>query len=471
MAAKKTKKKLFTVIFVLLSIFIASCSIAYFTDDVYRSESQFKEYVYTYFTEADSHRVQAITAEEDHIVYDRHLSVAMRYPKTGMQGPDEYIKNIVKTAEEDFYATYADTEHKEKIVRFMKYDAYQTQEDAVCIVLTQEDRFVDGDESYSENKKVYTYGYSTETGTALNGINFFNGGYRAQFSQQVLKYLQENYEDELKEGYEAYVTPSVNNFQLFAVTDAGVKFFFQPGTVMDEREGVVSVEIPYRDIEGVVRQNIDPDAIDPEIPMVALTYDDGPYPLTSNRILDCLEKYGQVATFFELGKNVTAYPEVVARKKELGMQIGSHTWSHPNLKTLKTEEIAAQINSTNQALIDACGQPSEVFRPPYGNSTQEVEQLAGVPVILWSVDTLDWQSRDANSVFNAVKAIHDKGGLNGRVILMHSIYESTAQATEMLVPWLLENDYQLVTVTEMIQYGYGETPQASKLYGYGYFYK
>lgn len=471
MNTMKKEKKILVVLIVLLSVFIAACSISYFTDDVYRSESQFKDYVYTYFSEADSQRIKTIGAEKDLIVYDKPLSVAMRYPKTGMTGPDEYIKSIVKAAEEEFYDAYSDADRGDKIVRFMTYDAYQTREDAVSIVLAQEDQIIHDDEVRTENKKVYTYNYYTKTGTPLDGISFFNGGYRAFFSKYLTEYFRTEHADKLLDGYEAYLTPAANNFKDFAITDAGVKFFFLPGTVMAEEEGVVSVEIGYQDLEGIVRDKVDPDAIDPELPMVALTYDDGPYPATSNRILDCLEKYGQVATFFEVGKNVNAYPEVVARKAKLGMEIGNHTYSHPNLHKISDAEIASEINNTNAALQAACGQSSTVFRPPYGNTNTVVEKAAAVPVILWSVDTLDWKSRDANSVFSVVQGIHAKGGLNGRVILMHSIYDSTAQATEMMVPWLLDNGYQLVTVSELIQYGYGESPQPAKLYGYGYFYK
>lgn len=470
MKTARKGKKVLAVIFMLLFIFVAACSVSHFSNDTYRSESQFKEYVYEYFSEFDSHRIKQIAAEEELIEYDKPLSVAFRYPNTGMEGPDEYIKNIVNSSKEEFYSIYADAGRKDKIVRFMAYDAYQPQKEAISLVMHQEDELLDGDEVTVQNKKIYTYNYSTETGAPLEGINFFNGGFRAFFSQYLTKYFQDNYGDQLQDGYQNYLTASVNNFKDFVVTDGGVKFYFQPGTVLPPEKGVVSVEIGYQDLRGIIREHIDLDAIDPEKPMVALTYDDGPYPSTSGRILDCFEKYGQVATFFELGRNAAAYPDVVKRKAQMGMEIGNHTYSHKNLHKLTDEEVASEINSSKAAIESAGGKPVTVFRPPYGNTNAVVEAAAAMPVILWSVDTLDWKSRDANSVFNEVKKIHDKGSLNGRVILMHSIYDSTAEATELLVPWLLDSGYQLVTVSELIQYGYGEAPQA-KLYGYGYFYK
>lgn len=471
MGISKNRKKLLLIAFLLLVMITAICSIVYFTDDSYRTESQFKEYVRTYFANHDSQKVKGITSDQERIVYGKSISVAMRYPKTNMEGPDEYIEGIVKSAEDDFYNIYGEADKNDKFIRFINYDAYQTHDEAISIVLYQEDEIISDDETNTENKRVYTYSFSTETGESLDGINFFNGGYKSFFSQYLTEYFQKKYGDKLLEGYDKYLTVSVNTLNDFVITNAGVKFFFQPGTIMSEDDGIVTVEVGYGEMDGIIRDTIDLDAIDPEKPMVAITYDDGPYPPTSTRILDCFEKYGEVATFFEVGRNVNAYPEIVARKESMGMEIGNHSWSHTNLKKATDSEVASEINNTNAALTAACGHPATVFRPPYGNTTAVVERTAGVPVILWSVDTLDWKSRDAVSVFNVVKAIHDKGALNGRVILMHSIYESTAEATEMLVPWLKENGYQLVTVSELIKYGYGEEPQAGKLYGYGYFYK
>jgi len=470
MRTVKKGKKVLAIAVMLIFVFVAVCSIVFFADEAYRSESQFKDYVYTYFSEHDSHRVKHIAVEEDLIEYGKPLSVAFRYPSTGLEGPDKHIQEIVNASKDEFYTSYADAERRDKIVRFMTYDAYQPKKEAISVVLYQEDDILEGDEITVQNKKVYTYNYSAESGKPLEGINFFEGGYRAFFSQYMMKYFQDNYPDELAEGYQNYLTASLNNFKDFIITDGGVKFYFQPGTVLDEEKGIVSVDVGYQDLAGVMREDVALDAIDPERPMVALTYDDGPYPETSNRILDCFEEYGQVATFFELGRNAAAYPEVVKRKAEMGMQIGNHTYSHKNLHKETDEVIAEEISRTNEALQAACGKTASVFRPPYGNTNAVIEKTAAVPVILWSVDTLDWKSRDADSVFNEVKKIHDKGKLNGRVVLMHSIYDSTAEATEMLVPWLLENGYQLVTVSELIEYCYGETPQA-KLYGYGYFYK
>ena len=115
--------------------------------------------------------------------------------------------------------------------------------------------------------------------------------------------------------------------------------------------------------------------------------------------------------------------------------------------------MAKQFKDTNAAVRAVIGTDPPVFRPSYGITSDAINKASGVPVIMWNVDTLDWKSRDATKVFNAVKKVKD---LDGNIILMHSIYDSTAEATELIVPWLQKNGYQTVTVSELIKYKTGE---------------
>ncbi|MBQ4562749.1 MAG: polysaccharide deacetylase family protein [Clostridia bacterium] len=187
--------------------------------------------------------------------------------------------------------------------------------------------------------------------------------------------------------------------------------------------------------------------IDPNKPMVAITYDDGPRPKSTNRILNCLEKYGAVATFFELGYLAKAYPDCIRREVAIGCEVANHSWDHPNLATLSAGAVSNQISSTNNIIYSICGVKPKLLRPPYGSYNQTVRNNAGLPLIIWSIDTLDWKYRDASYVTSVIK----NQVTDGSVILMHSIYDSTAAATEAIVPWLISRGYQLVTVSELAE--------------------
>ena len=183
--------------------------------------------------------------------------------------------------------------------------------------------------------------------------------------------------------------------------------------------------------------------------MVALTYDDGPNPISTPRILDTLEKYGVVATFFDLGQLVNTYPDIVRREEHIGCEVGSHTYSHKNLNTLTDEQIQTEIKKSELAFEKALGHNVKLLRPPYGNANLKVKENVEYPLIKWNVDSLDWKSRNKDKI---LKQIRQRVNYDGDIILMHSIYGSTADATEVLVPELIEQGYQLVTVSELAFY-------------------
>lgn len=206
--------------------------------------------------------------------------------------------------------------------------------------------------------------------------------------------------------------------------------------------------------------------IDPSKPMVALTFDDGPSGTYSDQILDILEENHALATFFEVGKNVRAYPEPVRRMAEMGCEVASHSNAHKNLSKLKKSTLLNDLNLADEAFIAAGVDAPAMVRPPYGAVNKTVKSATGRAMVTWTVDTEDWRSRDAQTV---VDYIQGYGDLDGEIVLMHSIYKSTADAVAVLVPWLQEQGYQLVTVTELMAFYYGELPQPDHFYGYTYF--
>lgn len=186
--------------------------------------------------------------------------------------------------------------------------------------------------------------------------------------------------------------------------------------------------------------------IDPNKPMIALTFDDGPGKYT-DRLLETLKKHNAKATFFMVGQNVGKYPETIQKMKDLGCDIGNHTMNHRDLVKLSVEDIHVQIETTNDALKNIISASATMVRPPYGSEDSKVRENVPYPLVLWSVDTNDWQTEDANAVvehiLNTVK--------DGDIVLMHDIYSSTVDAVEIVIPKLIEKGYQIVTVSEMAE--------------------
>ncbi len=195
--------------------------------------------------------------------------------------------------------------------------------------------------------------------------------------------------------------------------------------------------------------------IDPSKPMLALTFDDGPKAQTTSVVLDTLETYNARATFFVLGTNAEKNGHLLSRMANIGCSVGSHTYSHPILTRLSDKSIASQLSNTSAIIKNATGTEPALLRPPYGEYNDRVGAVSGKPLILWSVDTLDWKYRDVDYVKNYVLS----NARDGAVILLHDIHPTTAQAVQYIIPELIKAGYQLVTVEELAMYkGYTLAP-------------
>ena len=182
--------------------------------------------------------------------------------------------------------------------------------------------------------------------------------------------------------------------------------------------------------------------------VVALTFDDGPDVYTST-LLDTLEQYGAQATFFMLGSNVEKYgADVIPRMAAIGCELGNHSYAHPNMKELSTDDGLAQFQMTDDLIAQYNnGQGATVIRFPYGNSTDELLASIGRPSIMWDVDTLDWQTKNVQANISAVLNSVSPGD----IILMHDIHAPTVKTVEKIIPWLIENGYDVLTVSELME--------------------
>ena len=210
-----------------------------------------------------------------------------------------------------------------------------------------------------------------------------------------------------------------------------------------------------RDVELNIR-NLDPDK-----PMVALTFDDGPNPISTPRILDTLEKYGVVATFFDLGSLVERFPDVVKREEEIGCEVGNHSYQHKNLTKLTEEEIKEDLAKSEAAFEKALGHKTNLYRPPYGNINSTVKEVMDYPLITWNVDSLDWKLKNKSKILTQIRKTQN---LDGHIILMHSIYTATADTIEDFIPELIEQGYQLVTIQELAYYKKGINLRTRNVY-------
>lgn len=187
--------------------------------------------------------------------------------------------------------------------------------------------------------------------------------------------------------------------------------------------------------------------LDPSKPMIALTFDDGPYSPVTEKILDVLEQNNGKATFFCVGSRVSGYASSVLRAYNMGCEIASHTYSHVYLTGLKAKKIKKEQSKTNKAIRNIIGCEPTALRPPGGFVNAKVRKNMKVPMICWSVDSEDWKSRNTKKILKRCKKLED-----GDIVLMHDLYPTTAKAVKKLVPRLVKQGFQLVTVDELFYY-------------------
>lgn len=189
-----------------------------------------------------------------------------------------------------------------------------------------------------------------------------------------------------------------------------------------------------------------------ETKKIALTFDDGPHPRYTPQILNILKKYNVKATFFVIGKNIENYPSTLKRIYEEGHEIGNHSYDHSNVSTMSKNDIKYEIDKCEQLIKEQLNFTPKLFRPPQGKLNASVEAVSsslGYYIILWSIDTRDWEHNDPNNIMNTVQR-NVKGG---DIILMHDYISgknTTCDALELMIPALQKQGYKFVTVSELI---------------------
>lgn len=303
------------------------------------------------------------------------------------------------------------------------------------------DKFKDKNGTYIENAfveskgKVYYLGADQKKVTGWQDINSF----KYYFDKDGVMKTGWHEEDGAK-----YYLDTDGKMHVGWHEEDGAKYYFgNDGKMLTGDQQVGSKKCVFGE-DGKLES--EEDSLDSTKPMIALTFDDGPGKRTMD-LLKVLEQYGAHATFYMQGKNVGSYPDAVAKMEELGCELGSHSWDHPQLTKLDAAGIQQQVSSTNEAVNAIVGHNTTTLRPPYGAINDTVKANVGEPMILWSVDTLDWKTKSKDAT---VQSVLTTAG-DGDIVLMHDIHDWSVDAAIEVIPQLIAKGYQLVTVSELAE--------------------
>ncbi len=192
--------------------------------------------------------------------------------------------------------------------------------------------------------------------------------------------------------------------------------------------------------------------------VLAMTFDDGPHPVNTPKLLDLLKERNIKATFFLVGERVKMHPEIVRRILAEGHEVANHTWTHPSLVSISDEKIRSEFQRTADAIWEAAQYRPHLMRPPFGATNKRIEQFVfnefGYSSITWSVDPNDWRRPGVQVVANRLIA----GAHKGAIMLSHDIHAPTIEAMPQVFDTLLAKGYKFLTVSQLINLEQQSTP-------------
>ena len=239
---------------------------------------------------------------------------------------------------------------------------------------------------YQKQEYVETIVYDTKKQDFLHLYDIFDADRIQLLSAKASDYFQKRFPKECdNDRFRTHISAVEDNFDRFVLKKDRMVFYFPQKTLFDE---AATFECGYDSLGDILNEPIK--NIDPNKPMIALTFDDGPSKRYTPAILDALKEYGANATFFVLGSNADNFPDILQRMVLEGNEIGNHTYSHKQLTTLSKENIEEEIIATQESIYDITHRYPDVIRPPYGSKNKTVMDCAkGKRIVTWSLDTRD----------------------------------------------------------------------------------
>lgn len=383
------------------------------------------------------------------------ITVSMHYPVTGISDFDKIIQNYVDDVYHSFYSQYASylqlSYHTELNIDYTYHEVNQRYFNVTLIT------FIHSETLTHPILKINTFVFDKKSSKLLQLENFINQDILKQMIPTIQQNLISNYEECLFiDQLSSKINTDYSNYSLFTIQNDHITFYFNSNEISSFRCGIIKVDIPIQDYTLLlpISSEINHDSyyqytpvskiIDPDKPVIALTFDDGPSKYTKE-ILEVLKEYDACATFFILGNKVELYADTLQILLKNGNEIGNHSYNHKWLTKLNDKEFHQQLDQTNKLVYELFHYDIQSMRPTYGAVNQKLKERSNLDVVMWDIDTRDWSYKDSKKIANiAINEAED-----GKIILMHDTKARTLEAVKILVPALIEKGYQFVTVQEL----------------------
>lgn len=385
---------------------------------------------------------------------NNNIIAALTYPTTGISKLDTAVKKYVQDSYDAFKMEYGSFYTLSKESEFnLDYQYWLIDSRYHNIIL---ETFINSSSLAHPINEIKTFVYDENEHQLLTAETFLGKEKLKEIVPILKQELIRKYKDcIILESLDSEITGDFKNAQ-FTINNEFLTFHFDPYKVTSGSCGVIKVDIPLsrlgiqftkptsqeRDIITVNKERV----IDPNKPVVAITFDDGPSKHT-REILSVLQEYDANGTFFVLGNKANTYQDTLREILKQGNEIGNHSYNHKWLTRLDIDDFKEQIEKTQTLIQEFTGYTPALLRPTYGSINKKIRNNTNLKIVLWDVDSLDWKIKNSQKIANRVlKDVDDMD-----IILFHDTYKRTAEALKKVLSELQKEGYQFVTVSELEQ--------------------
>lgn len=337
-------------------------------------------------------------------------------------------------------------------------ETYGLNSDIISIKITSKD----------ENKiTAKVFNISEQKRLKLSDIFMENADYIGFIKKYIVNHniLGKKYEENYLNNIDTNINEAL--FENFMLTENGIIIYYNKAICNSDEMMIKTVNISYKDVKTMLSDEIFKAVFEKGKtkkvitgPAVAITFDDGPSTKTTGILLDGLKKYNASATFYVVGNRLNSKTApLITRMINEGHQVGSHGYSHKQLTKLNLNGIKSEISTADNNILSIYGRLPSTVRPPYGSYNKNVADYINRPIVLWSLDTLDWKYRNTETIVNKVlNTVKD-----GDIILFHDVYDTSVESALIIVEKLSQAGYSFVTVEELYEY-HGIKMEPNKVY-------
>lgn len=356
-----------------------------------------------------------------------------------VNGEDEEDNELFETAKE----VVSEREIHDSVVytKSMKINS-----DLSAYTFYQLDQEKLADENADDIKKVESLIRKESDGEFLNLESIVKDGRMGDLKRSVIKGVLEDKQAD-KEEFIDIVKGSLDGIYLVESSNEEKTDNWKVDIPMTSNNGEkYGTFLNVEDIGSLIVDEVyDKKEIENESKSISLTFDDGPDPEWTEKILDVLKEENVKATFYLLGERAAEYPEITKRIVDEGHEVGSHFMTHKSLVTLKDDEVENEFYDSMFNIYHATGEVPTSVRPPYGAINKKIADIIDYPIVEWSVDTNDWSARAPGQIVDTVKQYSS----DGSIVLLHSIHETSYKSVRDIIKFLKSNNYNMITVEEM----------------------